>query len=607
MKNALHRSAAKACVALTFALGAQAQTKLPCEASPEVKQALRDMRQKSGRLEIIYGYRALLERFPSDLFVHEAYQEAAVYPSAKEREAVIGEYRSLAEKFPGNPLYEYLSARAQIGVNTKQLIPRLETLGAGVPSAYLDLVRIYQSPNFKDPKKAQENLEAFMKVCPSSPHAFDYLRRMELSDFVRQRTVRLRSLLGESDDPDSLVGFGTLWALEFRVKPAAEHEALRKQVAEDLRRLRGIDPGTNNRYYSMMQEGYKLTGDEDGGKWAAEQIQRVAPRSAYLSAISRWNEANPRPKENDPPEKRTAYDEARMKATADWARQWPESSYVWFNRLNALRTVDQAAATDVEAAGENFLTAIAKSPGEFGFMSTEGGNSAALVVAYLYAKKGVGIDRLPALVEQGIAEIGKTFETTESDLYPRQEQATSQEFNRWYGWQTIADIWLKVKEKDRAREALDQLQGLMEKSKPKPGSKDAAEAEKQRTYFDHQVEYWSRMGDLAVLQSRKIDALTFYQNALLTRISPPGGAQKDELAEKTRALWGDLGGSSEGWQAWFNRRELLGQLPGLQAGSTWNKIEKRLPEFDLADLSGTKWRLASLKGKTTLIVTWATW
>jgi hypothetical protein len=45
----------------------------------------------------------------------------------------------------------------------------------------------------------------------------------------------------------------------------------------------------------------------------------------------------------------------------------------------------------------------------------------------------------------------------------------------------------------------------------------------------------------------------------------------------------------------------------MQAGSTWTKIEKKLPEFGLEDLSGAKWQLASLKGKTTLIVTWATW
>jgi hypothetical protein len=65
------------------------------------------------------------------------------------------------------------------------------------------------------------------------------------------------------------------------------------------------------------------------------------------------------------------------------------------------------------------------------------------------------------------------------------------------------------------------------------------------------------MGDLAKLQEQKIDAMTFYQNALLARPSPPGSSQKDELGEKARALWRDLGGTNEGWQAWFNRKDLF--------------------------------------------------
>lgn len=609
MRIALSRFVITWCVVLGFGvgLGAQAQTTLPCEASPEVKQALQSLPEESGRMARINAFRALLEQFPNDLFVHQRYQDTAKYPTSKERDAVIAEYRALADKRPDIPLYAYLAARAQIGVNTKQLIPQFEKLTASVPSAYLNLVNIYQSPGFKDLKRARENLEGFMKACPSSVRAFSYLRSMEPSDFVRQSAERLRRLLSETNDPDSLASFSTLWALEFRAKPPAEHDALRKQVAEDLKRLRGIDAGNNRSYYSMMQEGYQLTADADSEKWAAQQIQRVAPRSAYSTVVSQWYKANPYPKESDPPEKRKAYNEAKAKASAEWVHQWPESSYVWFIRVGALREGDQAEAADVEAAGENLLKAIAKNPDEFYFMSSYGGNSTALLVADLYANKGVGLDRLPELVKQGIVEIGKTRESPDSDLYPRETDDSSRDYTQWYGWRTIADVWLKVKDKEQAREALNQLLGQIEKSKPKPDSKDPAEADKLRTYLSRQVDYWSRVGDLAGLQERKIDAMTFYQNALLARVSPPSGTQKDELAEKARSLWQELGGSNEGWQAWFSRKDIFGQLPGVQAGGTWKKIEKRLPEFELAELSGAKWRLADIKGKTTLITIWATW
>jgi hypothetical protein len=304
----------------------------------------------------------LLDRFPNDLFVHQRYQDAAKSPTGKERDAVIAEYRTLADKNPNNLLYAYLAARAQIGVGTKQLIPQFEKLAASVPSAYLNLVNVYQSPNFKDAQKAQENLQAFMNACPTSVRAFSYLRSMAPSDFVRQSAEQLRRLLSETNDPELLASFGTLWALEFRVKPATEHDILRKQVTEDLKQLRTIDAGSNYSYYYTMQEGYKLTADEDGIKWAVEQIQRVAPRRAFSALYSQWNEANPYPKENDPPEKRKIFYEVRAKATAEWVRQWPESSYAWFTRVNALRAIDQTDAVDVETAGENLLKMVEKNP-----------------------------------------------------------------------------------------------------------------------------------------------------------------------------------------------------------------------------------------------------
>jgi hypothetical protein len=604
-------------LALLFGLrvAARAQT-VPCEPSPEVKAALQSLPENTGNAEAdraarIKALRALLDRFPNDLFVHQRYQDTASSPTAKERDAVIAEYRALADKHPGSPIYAYLADRPQVGVNTKQIIPDLEKLAAAVPSVHIELVRIYQSTNFKDAPKALEHLQAFTKACPSSVRAYSYVRSLDpASDFVKQITERLRAILKESTEPDVLSYYSTLWALEFRVKPASEHEALRQQVAEDLKRLRAIDPGKNRSYYSTMQEGYKLTSDTEGGKWAIAQIQKVSPRTAHNPVMSQWREENPYPKDSDPPEKRKAWNEAQAKATAEWARQWPELSYVWYNRVNALRNVETADAADVETAGESLLKAMVTSPGEFTFMSTVAGNSGALLVADLYANKGVRLDRLPELVKQGIPELDKsTSMGTQSDLYslPAGADDSNREYTHWYGWRTITDVWLKVKDKDRAREALSQLLAQMEKGKPKPDSKDPDQAAKQRTYMSRQVDYWGRMGDLAQLEARKIDAMTFYQNALLARPAPPPSTTKDELAEKARALWKDIGGSNEGWQAWFSRRELLGSATAAAAGVTFTKMEKPLPEFELADMSGAKWRLADLKGKTTLIGIWATW
>jgi len=595
---------------------AQAQTAaVPCEPSAEVREALRNLPEATGtdgRAQRLQALRSLLERYPNDFFVHRNYQDTARYPTAKDQEAVITEYRALAQKHPNDPLYGYLAARALVGASTKEAIPQLEKLSAQVPFAGLSLVNIHQAPNFKDPSKARLHLEAFMKACPTTVGAFRFLRSLETSDFVKQNAERLRALLETRSDPESLYHYSTLWALEFRVRPPNEHEALRKQVAEDVKRLRAIDPGKNRSFYSMLQEGYKLLGDTENTKWVQDQIKAKFPQSAFFAVYEQWREQNPYPKSSDAPEKRKAYYEALGKGTAEWARQWPDEPYVWYTRISALREAEKPDLAEVEAAGESLLQAVAKNTGQFSFMSSIGGSSFALQVADLYSRKGVRADRLPELVQNGIQELDKPRRGLESDLYSRPDgDSENRDYNQWYAWTTIADVWLRAKEKDRAREAVQRLQTIVDKSKPKVDSKDPDKAaSQQRTYISRQQTYWHKMGELAELESSKIDALTFYQNALLARPKKPdtgSESAKDELAEKARALWKEFGGSNEGWQAWFNRRDLFGQAAAELGGLNWTKKEKPLPEFELADMRGTKWRLANLKGKTTLIGMWATW
>jgi hypothetical protein len=602
-------------VLLAPALATTARAQVaPCEASTKVKEALRNLPESTGdsqadRAARIAALKALLKRYPYDLFVHSRYQDEAMYPTVKERDAVIAEYSTLAEKHAKDPVYAYLAARAQIGVNTKLVLPQLEALTSRVPSARLALVRIYQASNFKDPKKAREQLETFMKSCPATLSPYQYLRSAEPSEFLTQSVERLRTLLQSRTDREAIGYYSTLWSLEFRVKPAPEHEALRKQVAEDLKRLRAIDPGKNATYYSVLQNGYKLANDAEGEKWAAQQARVRFPRTSFYSVKNEFLKANPYAKPTDPPEKRKAFLDAYVNASAEWVRQWPNEVSAWFDRVGALREAEQVSPADVEAAGEGLLRTIGKNPNDMSFMSPTGGSSFALVVADLYATKGVRLDRLPDLVRDGIPEL-ELLRTIglPSDLYPPIDTTSSLEASRWYGAVTIADIWLKVKDRDRAREALVRLQTLAEQSKPKADPKDPQQAARQRTYLSRQVTYWRAMGDLAQLEGHKTDAMTFYQNALLARLQPPAGAEKDELAEKVHTLWKELGGSNEAWQAWFTRRDLFGQAPTeLTAGGRWTKIEKSLPDFELADLSGAKWRLADFKGKTTLVGIWATW
>jgi hypothetical protein len=598
-------------LAPAFVSAARAQV-APCEAPTKVKEALHNLPESTGdsladQATRIAALKALLKRYPNDVFVHSRYQDEAMDPTVRERDAVIAEYGALAGKHPKDPVYAYLAARARIDATTKQVVPQLEALTATVPSARLALVRIYQAPNFRDPKMAREHLAAFMKACPTTLSAYQYMRSVEPSDFLTKNTGMLRTLLQSRTDPEAVGYYRTLWSLEFRAKPATEHNALRGQLAEDLKRLHAIDPGRNQTYYYVLEEGYRLANDTEGGRWAAEQVRSRFPRRSYSTARDEFLKTNPYPKPTDATEKRRAFYDAYEKASAEWVKQAPTDVGAWFERVGALHEAEQVSAADVEAAGEGLLRAIAKSPNAMSFMSPVGGSSFALVVADLYAVKGVRIDRLPDLVRQGIPEL-ELLRTMglPSDLYPPPDTTASLDAARWYGAATIADIWLKVKDKDRARDALTHLQALADQSKPKD-VKDPKYATKQRAYLSRQVTYWREMGDFAQIEGRKIDALTFYQNALLARAEPPASSAKDDLGEKARALWKEAGGSNEAWQAWFTRRDLFGQPAAAGSASMFTKLEKALPDFELADLSGVKWRLADFKGRTTLVGIWATW
>ncbi len=601
---------------LAVAVGGVSAQIVPCEAPAKVREALRTVpagTASADHAERIEALRALLKRFPADVFVHERYQDAildSMGSSPADRNDLITEYRALAEKHPRESAYAFLAARAQVGSNTKNVLPQLESLAPAVPPARLDLVRIYRSTAFKDQAKALEHLQAFTAACPSALAAYAYFDSLEPSDFLTQGVARMRKTLERRSDPTSLVSYSTLWSLEFRVKPAADHDALRRQVAQDLKRLRTIDPGNNATYYSMLAEGYKLTDDAEGAKWVVAQQRKLPSRDAVFAVMnatmSEWSKAHPYPKSTDTPETWMMWRDAYAQATARWAAQWPDRTYVCFRRVNALRDADLTSPADVEAAGENLLKAAATNPGEMTFVYDHGGSSFALMVADLYAVKGVRPDRLPDLVKQGLAELDTPPRRLESDLYPRSRAGGSREYIEWYGALTIADVWLNAGDADRARDAIVRVQSLADRSKPENDEKDAAKAaSKRKTYLSRQSDYWARMGDLARLDGRKVDAITFYQNALLARAEPPE-SPRDELAEKARAVWKEIGGSETAWQAWSNRKELLGQPAAAnEAASDWAGMEKKLPEFDLTDLSGRRWQLASIKGTVTLINVWA--
>ena len=599
---------------LLLATAGRAETQsVPCEPSPPVKQALRELPlpspERASMLE------TLIDRFPGDLFVNRAFQDATGFPGTKELERPIARYRELAEQHPGDSLYAYLAARALIGVRTKEAITQLEKqLGQWphFPWPHLDLVKIYQATAFRDPNKARQHLEAFLEACPASLEGYGFLRSMEPSDFTREAAERLRQLIRNATEPEEARAYSALWALEFRLRPSGEHETLRRQVADDVKRLWAADPGNSPDYLLTLGEGYRLAGDTENVEWVREQLRtKFMPKSAGPSnARGEWTKKNPFPKLGDPPEKHRAHQQALVKATKEWVRKWPESFMGQHYRFTAVLRAEEVSAAVVENAAEGLLNAKDKS-GTFGILPLE------LQVAELYAAKGVRPERAAELLAKGIAELERGLRLpAPTDLVPQQglpDPETGQLRLEWVGWRIAADVALNLEDTCTARDAIQRMNILLRKLKPsgKVDAKDASAALQQYQHADRQAAYWERLGSLAELEGRGMDALVFYQNALVVRPQPKKGmppGPKDELAEKARLLWKQHGGTDEGWQAWLSRKELGASVAGApDLLSLWTRLKKPLPDFELTDLAGNKWTLDDLKGKVTFANVWATW
>ena len=161
---------------------------------------------------------------------------------------------------------------------------------------------------------------------------------------------------------------------------------------------------------------------------------------------------------------------------------------------------------------------------------------------------------------------------------------------------------MQLKQADKAQAQLEQMDRWLQDFKLLGGKKDPARTD-ARLY----VYYWELRARAAEFQGRKQDAMAFYQNALLARLTAqqkPETGRKDELADSAHQLWKDLGGTEEGWQLWYGRpaNELQSQ-----ATLTWQDTRESLPAFELADLSGKTWNLAALKGKIVYLTFWSTW
>jgi hypothetical protein len=602
------------CLALLLAAGLRAysQSRMEdvCGPAPAVKLALDKLPEQTPALtdwqfheQRLAAIQALLRQYPGDVFVEKAYIGSMGGRSDKEK--VIAEYKAGHEQNPDNAQLAYLYGLTLVGRQSGEAIKLFSGALQKDPNflwPHLELVRIYNSPAFLDKEQRAAQLKAFLDACPASLEAYQPLTRIDDKDLERTYATQLRALLARRSDPEAVGAYTTLWSLEFKLHAPSEYQPLRQQVGQDLERLRQLKLEDKRQWYSALQEGYKLVNDQKQSDWAEEQAQIRFPTPWSLLARSKWQRDHPYPGDDAPPDKKRAYYSDLLQQSAQWLKERPNTTYIWMERLDAMEHLEDVPSAEVMAGVDRAIKVMMSNAGPDG-----PGSDDCFSVAEVLSKKHLEPERVVEMAGKGLAQWEIEFKEPYYDFYATKEILEDHKFYQAYsrlqgmGFET--DGYLQLKQPDKAQLLLAQMDERLEDLKSLAGNKQ----DRKKDYAAQLATYWGLMAREAELHGRKLDAMAFYENALLTRLDAqqkPETGMKDELADNAHQLWASLGGSDEGWKLWYGRRA---DALANQATLTWEDANQPLAAFELADLSGKTWNMAALKGKVTFLNFWASW
>jgi thiol-disulfide isomerase/thioredoxin len=585
------------------ALFAQSPLAVPgCEPLPEVRQVLDDklgdkvVENMKGVDQIPLERHVLgdlIARYPREMEPHRRLIQDIRWLDPESYPALAESYVQQAEQHPDDPPALYLAAFVLNGKDTPRSIQLLEQAKSKAPNfAWPDaaLARIHAGGKLVDKTKAAAEIAAFFAVCPSSTdgRAQWTLNQAGGTELQARVAVALRARLAKETDPKRLKSYSTLWGLEFRTRPPQEHDALRKQVAADLKRLESMNPKPDAEWLDFLKDGYKQSGASAETVTAMEdRVIQAFPHSeeAYGIVYDRWKKAHKEPEDQKDAAVWKKYDAEHNAAVHSWMAQFTEDRYVehdiWFYTIagdpelsekEGLRAFDDFVAEmrDYQSPQSwSFLYAA-------NFLLDHKWRPEQAIQLARQAEKWAAVSR----------RINRDDNLTPDDDKQRKQQDV-------YLDHELAGTLLRAAKLAGKPEEAERLKASVETAPPDDVKVVSG--------------YWLNRARLAALENRKADALTFYQQALYTRERTPElyhGRLKDELLDEASAAWKDTGGTEVAWSVW--KTPPAGKAQELAEGR-WEKATKTMPAFELADLTGKTWRVKNLEGKSVLINVWATW
>jgi hypothetical protein len=118
-----------------------------------------------------------------------------------------------------------------VGSNTKEALRiygQILDKDPDYPWVHLSQLEIYRSPVFRDRQKLQASFSVMTRVCPAMFAPYGYLNEVPDNDLAARAAQKLRAMLRALQAPRQMAYYSNLWAVEFRLLPAAEHNQERK-------------------------------------------------------------------------------------------------------------------------------------------------------------------------------------------------------------------------------------------------------------------------------------------------------------------------------------------------------------------------------------------
>jgi thiol-disulfide isomerase/thioredoxin len=601
----IYPSAVSLLVLWTGAAGAQNLLPLPgCETAPEVRKILDEKLDSKIIDELKLPERIALQRqvledliakFPRELEPYQTLVNRISSENPDEAPALHDRMVQMAKDHPDDPLALMLGGWALRGKNTPESLRLLQasiTKAPNFPWAYKELAGDYFRGKIADQSKVKENIEAFFAICPASTD--NYAQWLLAKDPAMQPkvAVALRARLEKETDPKRLRDYETLWGLEFRTRPPAEHDALRQQVAQDLKRLEALNPYGDAEWQSFLINGYKQSGASKADLTAREDaILQQFPHSEQALDIlrSRWDKVHKEPEDQTDAAAWAKYRKENQEAVQGWIRDFPDDVYLqryeWYYAIQGDDTISEKDGVD---ALDHFLQSVRDyEPHSFWLFNYANG-AQFLIDHHWQPVRALDLSEQARKLDAEEVARGQTDDNLSTDDLKNREE------ERIWKVQYFDSITLQAAKQAGKPAAAINLKGEIEA--PPPADKK------------FQSGYWHNRGRFEALQNHPQDALAYYQLALQTRTEPPKARQgklRDDLTDEARALWKAQGGTEVAWAVWS--KPPSSATPNQPAQGYWEKPTKPLPTFELSDLSGKTWRLKELEGKTVLISVWATW